>query len=190
VSPRETTRRELWPWIVATAAGGMLVLLAVGRTWVSVRGSGEVAVPTGGALSPVLTPLAMAGLAGVVAVLATKGVGRRVVGVLLALCGLGVAAATWAAVGGSTVETWLRTHNVAITAAPPAWEVVALWPVVSGLGGVLLFAGGVVAVVRGGRWTGMSDRYERTPGGRPARADGERDLWDALDRGDDPTDSR
>ncbi|MEV4100480.1 Trp biosynthesis-associated membrane protein [Nonomuraea sp. NPDC049649] len=181
-------RRELWLWLALTAAGCLLVLLAAGRPWV--EGSGESAVPTGGDLSPVLTPLALAGLAGAVAVLATRGAGRRVVGVLLALCGAGAAAAVWGAAGESGIETWLREHNVLAAAGPPEWDLVLAWPLAAGLGALLMLAGGVLAVARGGRWAGMSDRYERAADRPRAQPDGDRALWDALDRGDDPTDSR
>ncbi|MDA0636286.1 Trp biosynthesis-associated membrane protein [Nonomuraea sp. MCN248] len=183
--------REPWLWAALTAAGCLLVLLAAGRDWVgAVRGSGEMTVPTGGDLSPVLTPLALAGLAGVVAVLVTKGAGRRIVGSLLALCGLGALAAVWGATAEPGIETWLREHNVLGAAGPLEWDLAVGWPMVAGLGALLVFAGGVLAVVRGGRWAGMSDRYERAADGPRAQTDGDRALWDALDRGDDPTESR
>jgi uncharacterized membrane protein (TIGR02234 family) len=182
-------RRELWVWVLLTAFGCVLVLAAAGQAWVGgVRGAGTTGAvaPTGGDLSPVLTPLALAGLAGVVAVLAAKGIGRRLIGALLALCGAGAGLGTWFAAGGDTVPAWLREHNVMHGTGPIAWHTVAAWPVVAGLGAVLMAAGGVVAVVRGGRWAGMSDRYARKPAGSPEVTD-DRALWDALDRGDDPT---
>ncbi|MEV6149073.1 Trp biosynthesis-associated membrane protein [Nonomuraea sp. NPDC052129] len=179
-------RRELTAWLVVTALGCVLVLVAAGRAWVTnVRGAGTGAmtVPSGGDLSPVLTPLALAGLAGVVAVLATKGAGRRVIGVLLALCGVGAGLGAWQAAGGSGVLSWLRERNVMRATGAIQWDVVPLWPVVCGLGAVLMVAGGVVAVVRGGAWAGMSAKYTRE---RPETT-GDRSMWDALDRGDDPT---
>ncbi|MGW4798927.1 Trp biosynthesis-associated membrane protein [Nonomuraea sp. NPDC004297] len=51
--------------------------------------------------------------------------------------------------------------------------------------------GGVVAIVRGPGWAGMSARYERDPAqGAQAQVKDDKALWDALDRGDDPTDRR
>ncbi|WP_162795411.1 Trp biosynthesis-associated membrane protein, partial [Nonomuraea lactucae] len=119
--------------------------------------------------------------------LAAKGAGRRAIGVLLALCGLVAAAATWLAIGDEATLSWLRERNVLRGAADLQWRIVALWPALSGLGAALMAAAGVIAVVRGGRWAGMSDRYERDAAGRRPRATGDRALWDALDRGDDPT---
>ncbi|MFI7223654.1 Trp biosynthesis-associated membrane protein [Nonomuraea angiospora] len=185
--------RELWGWLGATVLGCVLVLFGASRAWVRMLEAG-VAAPTGGELSPVLTPVALAALAGVVAVLATKGVGRRVVGALVALCGAGAAAGTWTALGGDTVTGWLREQNVLRGAADLPWEVAPLWPAVTAAGAVLVIAGGIVAIVRGGRWAGMSARYDRGADGGAGKARAEvkddRALWDALDRGDDPTDSR
>ncbi|MEV0390876.1 TIGR02234 family membrane protein [Nonomuraea sp. NPDC050643] len=200
-------RGELWGWVVLTALGALLVLVAAGRTWVRVLGGGAgVVAPTGGELSPVLTPVALAGLAGIVAVLAAKGVTRRVVGALLALCGAGAAAGTWSALDAGTVAGWLSERNVMHGVTDLPWETVPLWPAVAGAGAVLMIAGGVLAVARGTAWAGMSARYERDaprPGAKAdsqahtqadTQADGQarddRALWDALDRGDDPTDSR
>ncbi len=192
-SGRASGRGELWGWVVATALGCLLVLFAAGQTWVRVLGGAGAAAPTGGDLGPVLTPAALAGLAGVVAVLAAKGLGRRVVGVLLALCGVAAAAGTWTALDDAGVTGWLRERNVLHGVTDLPWEPVAWWPVVSGAGAVLMIAGGAVAVVRAGAWAGMSARYDREkspPAGAQAQVADDRALWDALDRGDDPTDPR
>ncbi len=183
-------RRGRWAWPGVTAAGCLLVLLAAGRDWVTNAhdpgGLAEMVPPTGGDLSPVLSPLALAGLAGVVAVVAARGVGRRLIGALLALCGLAAALGVWTATDQEGVRTWLRENNVLGGAASPVWDTVALWPAVAGLGAALMLAGGVAAVGWGGRWAGMSRRYERVPD----QVADDRALWDALDRGDDPTESR
>jgi uncharacterized membrane protein (TIGR02234 family) len=184
-------RRGRWTWPAVTAAGCLLVLLAAGRAWITNArdpgGVAEMVSPTGADLSPVLTPLALAGLAGVVAVLAAKGVGRRLIGALLALCGLAAALGAWTATGEEGVRTWLREHNVLAGAASATWDTVVIWPVLAGLGAALMLAGGIAAVAWGGRWAGMSDRYERTPAPTAPQAADDRALWDALDRGDDPT---
>ncbi|MGP3955085.1 Trp biosynthesis-associated membrane protein [Nonomuraea sp. 3N208] len=189
-----TARRELWAWLALTVLGCLLVLLAAGREWARVAHAAAIA-PTGGDLSPVLTPVALAGLAGVVAVLATKGAGRRAVGVLLALCGVGGAWGAWTALDGATVTDWVTERNALRTSLGHlTWEIAPLWPIVAGAGAALMIAGGAVAIVRGGRWAGMSARYER--GGARADKSGvspaapahdDKALWDALDRGDDPT---
>ncbi|WP_158088540.1 Trp biosynthesis-associated membrane protein [Thermoactinospora rubra] len=172
-----TGRRELWLWLAGTALGCGLALLAAGREWAVATG-GTPAAATGAELSPALTPVALAGLAGVVAVLATRGLGRRLVAAVVALCGLAAVLAAWSATSAGRVRAELSEQLV----AAPAWQT-TVWPAVAVVGGVLTLAGGLLAVVRGGRWAGMSDRYGR-------RAPRERDtsLWEALDRGEDPTD--
>ncbi|MEV0619936.1 Trp biosynthesis-associated membrane protein [Nonomuraea sp. NPDC050404] len=186
-------RGELLGWLAGTVLGCLLVLLAAGQAWVRVLQESDVTAPTGGDLAPALTPLALAGLAGAVAALATKGLGRRLVGLLLALCGAGAAVATWTARDAGNVTGWLRERNVLQSVGGLPWESLSLWPVVSTAGAVLMIAGGVFAIVRGGRWAGMSARYDRDagkPAGTSAKPEDDRALWDALDRGDDPTDHR
>ncbi|GAA3426402.1 Trp biosynthesis-associated membrane protein [Streptosporangium sandarakinum] len=185
-----TAARALWTWVAVCAAGAGLVLLASGRDWFTVT-YGARAVPVAAAdVAPALGPAAWASLAAVVAVLATRGVWRRIVGGVMAVCGAGAVVAAWAgsrpaaaAAVAAEQATGAAGQTGGLVAAVPAW------PVVAGVGGLVLLAGGVVAAVKGGAWPGMSDRYERSGGaGRAAaRGTGERALWDAIDRGADPT---
>ncbi|GAA3033382.1 TIGR02234 family membrane protein [Streptosporangium longisporum] len=186
-----------WIWPAACVAGAVPVLLAAGRDWFTVTyGTRQVAL-SAAELVPALGPAAWAALAAAVAVLATAGLWRALVGAVLALCGAGVIAASW---WGSGTDAALRlAAERAPTAAGTAPQVAAVpaWPIVAAAGGALLLVAGLVALLRGGRWPGMSGRYDR-PGtgpatGRPAPASSargvpsERALWDALDEGTDPT---
>ncbi|GAA2847161.1 hypothetical protein GCM10010517_04100 [Streptosporangium fragile] len=190
-----TAGRELWTWAAACTAGAALVLLASGREWFTVT-YGTRQVPVSAAeLAPALGPAAWASLAAVVAVLATSGIWRRSVGVVMALCGAGVIAGSWWGSGmGAALRISAEQVPVAAGVTPQVASVLA-WPVVSSAGGLLLVAGGVVAALRGARWPGMSDRYDRSGTGAGGAASssgasgalGERALWDALDRGTDPT---
>ncbi|MFF5204510.1 Trp biosynthesis-associated membrane protein [Streptosporangium sp. NPDC000396] len=189
-----TPRRALWVWVAVCAAGSALVLLAAGRDWFTVTyGARTVPVPAAD-LAPALGPAAWAGLAAVVAVLATRGVWRRVIGGVMALCGAGVIIGAWQGGGASAA---LRVAAERIPMADPgglhAASAVA-WPVTAVAGGLFLLAGGVVAALRGGGWPGMSDRYDRPgpgSGGESRTTAGsaptERALWDAIDLGTDPT---
>jgi hypothetical protein len=165
---RTTPARQLAYAVVACLAGAGLALFAATRTWVV-----EVAVRpgplppirtarTGGDLVGWLPALALVGLAGAGALLATRAAARRAVGVLLVLTGLGIAAGAVTAAAGHDAQ--------------------ATWPVLCVVGGVVAAAVGLTATVRGGRWPAMGARYER-PEARPAA----RSVWDALDRGEDPT---
>ncbi|GII54003.1 hypothetical protein Pth03_23920 [Planotetraspora thailandica] len=204
-APGRTARRSLMIWLVASAAGAGLALLASGRTWATVvfavpaggvPGSGDVPV-TGGELVAYLTPAALAALAATVAVLAARGLARRAIALVISLCGVAVVAGSWTAMETATIVAVAREHATTVMMAShgapahsPAWA----WPALAMAGGVVLVAAGLVAAVRGGRWPGMSSRYDRPDGGsrtgsqgRPRRATGERALWEALDEGRDPT---
>nr|WP_221473875.1 TIGR02234 family membrane protein [Planomonospora venezuelensis] len=191
----------MWAWVPACAAGAGLVLLAAGRDWAVLdtggdpAGGGAEPVPLAGAeLAPFLGPVALAALAAVVAVLATRGWPRRAVGAVIALCGAGVAAGVWAGTGQAAlaragVEKLTGPTGVGLFSAEVRWG----WPAAAAAGGLVLLAAGAAAVLRGGRWPGMSARYDRREAG-PGTAAGpaagpvtDRALWDALDRGADPT---
>jgi hypothetical protein len=153
--------------VVICAGGAALALFAVSRTWSEVTRVRPAPLPplheveTGAALLPWLTALGLVALAGAGALLATRGWLRTAVGVLLLLCGGGLAAGAAAhfAIG---------------------------WPLATVLGGVLVAAAGASALMYGRAWPGMAARYDRaTRVAGPARTDAQ--LWDALDSGDDPT---
>ncbi|MFC0528883.1 Trp biosynthesis-associated membrane protein [Phytohabitans kaempferiae] len=160
-------RRHLVYAVVLCAAGAGLALFAATRTWaVDVVTRPEPLPPlrtprSGGDILPWLPPLAVVGLAGSGAIIATRRWARRWIGVLLLLVGLGVAA------GGAYGLT-----------ETTAWALACL------AGGLSLAAGGALTAVRGALWPGLGARYERA-GRRPA--EGPTAAWDALDRGEDPT---
>ncbi|MEU4403203.1 Trp biosynthesis-associated membrane protein [Streptosporangium sp. NPDC023963] len=191
-----TGRRELWIWLAACVAGAALVLLAAGRDWFTVTyDTREVAV-SAAELVPALGPAAWAALAAVVAVLATGGVWRGLVGAVMALGGAGMIAGSWWGNGASAALRISAERAPTSAGAAPQVASAVVWPILASAGGLLLLAGGVAVILRGGRWPGMSGRYDRQgagPGGaanRPAPAEsalGERALWDALDEGVDPT---
>lgn len=145
---------------------------------------------SGRSLAPLAAALGLVGLAGVVAVVATRGAGRVATGVLLALSG--------AAVAATSLRAQLRLES----AVRPVAERVASvpggilsgvrgtpWPAISVAGGLLLCAAGVLVAARGRRWAALSARYEppREPPAAPAAAAEPTGIWEALDRGEDPT---
>ncbi|SBT44566.1 Trp biosynthesis-associated membrane protein [Micromonospora auratinigra] len=173
-------RRELTYAVLLCLAGAGLAFWAVTRTW-SVELTARGSLPpsrharTGADLLPWVSALAVVGLAGAGAVLATRGRVRRLVGVLLTGLGLAVAA------GGGYGLT--------------EGGVSRQWPALVLAGGLLAATGGVLTALRGAGWPAMGARYERAhrPAGPPGDADrpaverGTRDAWEALDRGEDPT---
>ncbi|TDC43683.1 Trp biosynthesis-associated membrane protein [Micromonospora sp. KC213] len=180
-APTVRGRRELAYAVLLCLAGAGLAVWAATRTW-AVEVTARGGLPpirqdrSGAQLLPWLSALALVELAGGGAVLATRGRVRRLLGVLLALLGLAVAA------GGGYGLT-----------AGFVGELSRQWPALCLLGGLLAAAGGGLAAWRGDRWPAMGARYERrprpepTPDGRPAAQRSTRETWDALDRGEDPT---
>ncbi|MFL6129777.1 MAG: Trp biosynthesis-associated membrane protein [Mycobacteriales bacterium] len=187
---------------LACAAGGGLALLGAGRPWLRLTArrrppfSDVMLELTGRDLEPLVAALGLVGLAGVVGLLATRRWGRLAVGAVLAAAGLAVAVGSVprvAAPGAGRARELLvdsgRAGGVAADAAVTA-TAVPLWPLVAGLGGLLLVAGGVAVVLRGRRWPTMSARYEKPARSEAARSEAARSevkLWDALDSGQDPT---
>ncbi|SCL68735.1 Trp biosynthesis-associated membrane protein [Micromonospora peucetia] len=179
-------RRELTYAVLLCVAGAGLALWASTRTWAVELTARPTPLPpvhdarTGAGLLPWLPALALVGLAGGGAVLATRGRARRLLGGLL--CGLGAAVA--AGGGYGLVATF-------------DGEVSRHWPALCLLGGVLATAGGLLTALRGRRWPAMGARYERRAAGGEAPAARDEDgrvtgrhttqAWDALDRGEDPT---
>jgi uncharacterized membrane protein (TIGR02234 family) len=172
-----------------------MVLFAVGRTWVEITARRASPLPdvtvalSGRDLTPLVAGLGIVGLAGVVGLLATRRWGRLAVAAVVALSGLGVLASslTWLAAPGAAEAGDLLTESgraagaAAVTAtAHPGW------PLLAATGGVLLALGGLAALVRSRVWPTMSARYE-TPAARAERPRTDAAVWDALDRGDDPT---
>jgi uncharacterized membrane protein (TIGR02234 family) len=202
--------REFGIALALGALGACVALLGTREAWAHSYFPAQNPIPgstvavTGQDLAPAVAALAIAGLACLAAVIATRRVFRRITGLLLAAFGAGIAVAAATSASGGHVAAAAAAHAPApyggaaahpgagprpeITMAAFPWWVVAL------AGGLLLVTAGVLTVCRGGRWPGMSSRYER-PGGAVkgageaggATARDPATVWEALDRGTDPT---
>lgn len=183
------------------ALGGALTTLGAAQPWARLAGDDGLTVVsvqvTGSALAPLAPAAGLVGLAAVLAVLAVRTRTRRVVAVvvlLLAVAALAQTALAWAELTQRARRWW--AVEVGNLVAERAQIELTAWPAAT-LAGLVLVAGGAgVVLVGGAGWSGLSRRYER-PGGPPAAgapgsgtaaATDEVDLWQALDRGDDPTD--
>ncbi|MGI8678426.1 MAG: Trp biosynthesis-associated membrane protein [Jatrophihabitans sp.] len=181
------------------AGGALLVSLPTWQVITVARRdlTGVTVDMTGRDVDSASTALALVALAGVVAVLATRGLWRRGVGVVLALAGIGLvwrSSTAAATVGSVRARAFLESHRQTLTVdagVVPHVDVHVVWPVLSVICGVFVLTAGALVTVRGGRWQGMSARYEAPapaapePGAEQARAAAT--LWTALDRGEDPT---
>jgi uncharacterized membrane protein (TIGR02234 family) len=99
--------------------------------------------------------------------------------------------------GPDPATAWaLLTDTGRTSGLPPATAVAATvspaWPLLATAGGLALLAAGAGALLRSRRWPAMSARYDApaaTPAAapQPAAAPAPNAVWDALDRGQDPT---
>ncbi|HSA49245.1 MAG TPA: TIGR02234 family membrane protein [Yinghuangia sp.] len=190
-SARQTVRREMGTALLLVAVGAALVLSLGGRVWAEgtalVHGSGFAIEATGSSVTKVPAALAVLALAGGVAALATRGRGRILVGAILALAGAGIAAAAASGASDRSALDARAASKAAVEGAQAVDVSHTVWPWITLIGGLLIAAGGLVVVARGRNWPGMGSRYE-APGARaPRRAATSADMWNALDRGEDPT---
>jgi uncharacterized membrane protein (TIGR02234 family) len=178
--------------------GAGLALLFALREWQTVSTARAGRAPdvlglSGRTVDSASTAIALVALAGVVAVLATRGVLRRLVGALILLAGAGLvwrAATALSPVGAARARALVRDRHETVSTAgvAPHVEVHAIWPVLSLLCGVVVLASGALIARRGHRWQVMSARYEAAPAAAgDDQAKAAATLWRALDEGHDPT---
>lgn len=184
--------------LAGLASAGLLLVLGT-RVWVESRIDTGIAVQplsvTGQQAAAGVTGAALVLAAAVVVVLTARGWGRLVASGLLVLAalGAGLLAARVAldpAQAADAVASGLpggvgQVLEVQATTVP--W--LAVLAAVPGL------LAGVLALTRGGSWSGLSSRYD-VPGGADAPTSGPAEsrrgdpaqAWDRLSEGEDPTD--
>ena len=203
---RLSPRRELLLALLLGLAGAGLVLLAVRQGWAHVRTAAPRPLPgsnvalTGQDLVPAAGALAIAALASLAAVLATRGLVRRVVGLLLAAFGIGIAAAVSAGItaadaiaaaagnAGSAGSAGSAGTAGSVTAgsaaaggaqggAPPiagfpAHVVMTSlpWRALTLVGAVVVVAAGLLVAWRAANWPAMSSRFDPPERARPRQA--------------------
>jgi uncharacterized membrane protein (TIGR02234 family) len=193
-----TPRRELQIAVGLCLLGGLLLLAGAAQTWVTVTPRGGLALGqaslhvSGAAILPGLRAVGIAALAGAVAVVAVRGWGRSLLGVVLLALGGAAAEQTWRHLGSSRVLPLAADHvHVCYLACPALAERFHLTAhhapqAVALLGSGVLIVAALLVVLRGRGWAGLSSSYE-APGAAPEPPVTEKAVWDALDRGDDPT---
>ena len=219
--PAAGARREYLLTLLAGAVGAAVVLLAARQDWARVVTIEPRPLPasrlgvSGQDLVPAAGALGLAALAGLAAVLATRGLVRRIVGGLLAVFGVAIIASVslpvtaaqvrGAAVGATTAQAGSApggsTVGSGTTPGSGGSGVAGLslashvematfpwrWAVL--LGGLLVLGAGMLVAWRGTRWPVMSSRYDRPASRKPPAATDPASLWESLSQGLDPTDS-
>jgi uncharacterized membrane protein (TIGR02234 family) len=215
-------RRQFGLVLLLGAAGAALVVFAVRQTWAQAVFTPPHPLPaqeisvTGQQLVPLASALALAALACLAAVIATRSAARRVAGVVLAVLGAAAAAAAGAgvrassvlataqadaadgALGGSTTGgppptspgpfSGGASHAIVIAGSPGrALMTGAPWHAAAIVGAVAIVLAGLATVWRGPRWPVMSARFERPGQPRRQRAADSATMWESLSRDLDPT---
>jgi hypothetical protein len=182
---RRLSRRAV---VLAMLGVASAALAAAQSTWVTATTTSAVRpdVPlavSGHAAAPGATAGALVVAAAALAMTLGGRIGTRVAGVVAVLGGVLVAASAVAVLrdpaapaSGAAVDA----VGVPVLSGDPAVGVAAVLTLL--LGG-LLAALGVVSVVRAPRWAGSPRVATRAVPGEPD----DRDRWDALTRGEDPT---
>ena len=193
-------RRELTAALLGSAAAGGLALFAGGQTWATFSAARPEPLPAvtgalaGSTYAPLVPAAGLVLLAAVVALPAVRGSGRMAVGLLVVLAG---GALAWSGVQAFAGGLETAAADLPGVVGAPEVEISSVWPGVVVVAGVLGACAGLLAMVRGRRWPAMGRRYERTgqaTGGavearRAGTAEDRAQLaWQALDRGEDPTD--
>jgi uncharacterized membrane protein (TIGR02234 family) len=208
-------RAEFVSALLAQLIGAGGALLIAGRHWQSVllprpRPFHDYVLPLSGrTIDSMPTAVALVALAGVVAVLATRGLPRRAIGVLVACAGVVLMWRSLAALPPIPADRARAlaqdSHaGVQLGAAPAQVSVHAGWVALSCVCAALIVLAGALVAWHGHRWWSMSAKYERptvrasavsadsadsADSAERARRRADASLWTALDRGDDPTDS-
>ena len=181
----QTGRRGLGIAVTGCVLSGAVALFAVGRVWlhytVPRTGLADLSsAATGHATAGAAGTLALVVLAGVVVLPATRGVGRRIAGVLIALSGVGIGYLAVLTIAFTTDQLGAPEANTYTDGRATAWPWIAL------VAGVVAVATGVFAAIASGGWPAMGRRYEST-GSANRGPVAETSIWDRLDEGDDPT---
>jgi uncharacterized membrane protein (TIGR02234 family) len=198
-----TPRREYATALLVGAAGAGLVILAVRQRWAQVVFTPskpltpQVVDVSGTDLVPLAGALALAALAGLAAVIATRGVLRRAAGVLLALFGAGAGAAVTASVSAATAVSVAASKVASPESAALSGTAAGSttsgsagsgsfvvsgstgqaimtgtpWHVAVIIGALLIFFAGLATALQGPDWPVMSARYD-APGTRGASGAG------------------
>jgi uncharacterized membrane protein (TIGR02234 family) len=185
-----TGRRALWLIVVLLLAAAAALWGSAKLDWVATpveKAAGPAApeVVTGGTAVPALVPLAVLSLAAIAAGIATGVRLRRVVGVLVVV--MGVALAVLAARGASAAHAPELTNTLTQAGAKAGMATARLEvPVARALAAFAALAdvaAGVLLVGRARVIPRMGAKYSR----KPSPPDADKELWDALSDGADPT---
>lgn len=168
--------------------GGVALLLSATRTWVYAT-SGASGLPgvevevNGGTALPLISGVGLLLLAGIAGVIATRKVVRVVVGLIL-LIASAIALEATVSFGLDRVESAVEVASRAVGVSDNVTATGWWW--LAALGATAGVVAGALTVALGHSWPSLGSRYQRE-GAAAATATTSAQMWDALDRGEDPT---
>jgi uncharacterized membrane protein (TIGR02234 family) len=212
------SRREYALGLALGAAGAGLVLLSARQGWARVLTPAPPPLPagavtvTGQDLVPLAGALGVAALATLAAVIATRGLARRLTGALLAAFGVAIAVAVSLPVTAAEVLSAARVTTISqagsataggsagvtpgavpggaspgVTAVGHVTMLTMPWRPAALVGALVIAAAGLLVAWRGRGWPVMSSRYGRAAQQEQQPSADSAALWEALSRGSDPT---
>jgi uncharacterized membrane protein (TIGR02234 family) len=194
VTASDRRGRLYGPIVLGILGAGALALFAVTRAWATatVRTPGvpiDTVEASGADGAPVLVILAIVVVAAGLAVVASGGWVRQLVGLTIAaVAACAAVRALSLDIGGAPIARALRESPANLGAVHPVPDV-SSWPVVATVAfGVAALLGSCV-VAFGRQWPRMGSRYDRPASAPPEQREllEEADVWRALDDGHDPT---
>jgi uncharacterized membrane protein (TIGR02234 family) len=187
--------------LLGLVASGLIVIAAFALPWATasvplvsgLAGSLTEITFAGRELFALAAAMGWVGLAAVAGIFATRGWVRVIIGVVVVGAGL-VTIGSSIGFGFDPEPALVGALSGRIGGTPEQWSSTPWW-LFGLIGGFGLAAVGVLTLVRGRTWPGLSRRYERaakTKSNNPASTNLGGPLsaltaWDALDRGEDPT---
>lgn len=183
-----TRRRAYGLTLALLVVAGVALLFAATRPWVYATTDaqglpGVEVVVSGGTAVPVISGVGLLLLAGIAGVIATGKVVRVMVGVILLVAS---ALALEASVSFG-LERGQSATDIATAAAGVVTSATATgWWWLAALGAALGVIAGAMTVAFGNAWPSLGSRYQREPVAAAAPTTSAQ-MWDAMDRGEDPT---
>lgn len=175
------------------AVAGAVALGAGSQPWISFALEGGAdELLTGHDLNAALSPIAIAIIVSALALAIAGPIFRRVLGVLVAGLGVGIAALAVTVTVDPAVAITARVTELTGLAGHAGSASVAsysllFWSWVTVVAGGIAVLAGVAVVLTSGRWGFAGRKYEASPAKNSAHTHDRISDWDSLSEGEDPT---
>lgn len=196
---RSWAARTRGPAFLLMAIGGLAAIIIAGQPWYDVPGT-EVSFSGKDITGGLAQALPAVVLAGALLMLTLRTLGRRIVGVAVALAAVGMGWTGLVSNEPGTSEVLSKVRQETLRSVSETHEVG--WSFGYGAAAALAFGGALMMVLHAHHWPRRSDRFSRRqvpnvvlagragPNVSPddSAASDTDDIWKAIDAGNDPTD--